>query len=104
MGTAPAVRYLATLQRVEVMTTREAEASLREQETPVSPAWLDFHDRYAGYIEPIGQDIAIWGLMSLRSSKPGRSPSIISCHRIKRSGTSSAPTSIRLISTSWARR
>src|SRR5207237_400079 len=36
-----AVRYLATLQRVEVMTTREAEASLRQQEMPISPVKVE---------------------------------------------------------------
>src|SRR6185295_3182144 len=63
MLTERARKYLATLQRMEAIPTRDAEASLRQQEVPISPAWLDFHDRYAGYVEPMGHDVAIWGLI-----------------------------------------
>lgn len=63
MLTERAQKYLQTLKRVEAVPTPEVAGSLRSQGAPVVPAWLDFHDRYAGYIEPIGRDTAIWGLM-----------------------------------------
>jgi hypothetical protein len=28
----------------------------------VRPAWLDFHEGYAGYVEPLGGEAAVWGL------------------------------------------
>ena len=29
---------------------------------PCPAAWLAFHQEYAGYVEPLGNDVAVWGL------------------------------------------
>jgi hypothetical protein len=36
---------------------------IRDQGFPCAPSWLEFHERYAGYVEVIGRDVAIWGLV-----------------------------------------
>jgi hypothetical protein len=37
-------------------------------ESPVFEPWLEFHDRYAGYEEPLGRDKAIWGIIHPRGT------------------------------------
>jgi hypothetical protein len=34
---------------------------------PCPSVWLDFHERYAGYIEKFGKDAALWGLAHPRA-------------------------------------
>ena len=58
--------YLATLKREAPVPTRELERVLKEQGATCFPAWLDFHERYAGYVEPIGLEMAVWGLVHQR--------------------------------------
>jgi hypothetical protein len=67
-------RYLASLRRIKAVPTPEVERALREQGLPCFSAWLDFHERYAGYVEPLGAEVAIWGIVHENSHwiKPGR--------------------------------
>jgi hypothetical protein len=60
--TERATRLLSTLQRVPALATREVEAILAGEGEPAAPAWLTFHDRYAGHVEVFGHDAAVWGL------------------------------------------
>ncbi|MCX2794703.1 hypothetical protein SAMN05660479_02242 [Microbulbifer thermotolerans] len=62
MLTDRAKKYLATLERVPSIPTREIERILSDNEYPCIPEWLEFHDRFSGYIEPLGLDRAVWGL------------------------------------------
>jgi hypothetical protein len=63
MLSARAQRYLATLRReAPVSRSTVLEALKREGAEPFEP-WLDFHARYAGYIEPLGLETAVWGLL-----------------------------------------
>jgi hypothetical protein len=57
-----AARYLAHCERWPAVPTGQVERSLREGGWPCPPAWLEFHDRYAGYLEHIHRDTAVWGL------------------------------------------
>lgn len=58
-----AVGLLSTLERRPFITTRKVEDILRNQGGPCYPKWLDFHERFAGYVDSIGRDAAIWGLI-----------------------------------------
>jgi hypothetical protein len=55
--------FLATLERRPSIPTKEVEAIIRDQGYPCFSPWLDFHERYAGYLEVFGQDWAVWGLV-----------------------------------------
>jgi hypothetical protein len=74
MLTHTAQNYLASLRRIEPVPTSEVERVIRTQGDPCPEVWLEFHDRYAGYVEPIGEDTAIWGLVHRDSYwiEPGR--------------------------------
>ncbi len=61
--TTRATTYLATLERTPTPSTAEVEAALRERSLPRFDSWLSFHERYAGYVEPLGRDKAVWGLI-----------------------------------------
>jgi hypothetical protein len=60
-------RYLASLQRLAPVPTAEVERALRRQGLQCYPAWLDFHERYAGYVEPIGLEAAVLGIVHAQS-------------------------------------
>src|SRR5690554_4111493 len=62
MLTDRAERYLETLDRVNFVPTEEIERILLENGHPCIRGWLDFHEKFAGYVEFIGQDRAVWGL------------------------------------------
>jgi len=47
-------RYLSKLNRITPVPTEEVERTLQRQELECFPAWLDFHERYAGYVEDLG--------------------------------------------------
>lgn len=65
---ARASAYLASLRRIDPVPTRTVEELLRaSQRTPPPTAWLDFHERFAGYVEPLGKETAVWGLSHQRS-------------------------------------
>lgn len=57
-----ATQYLSTLERRPSISTREVQGILRERKYPQPAPWIDFHDRYAGYVELLGKDWAVWGL------------------------------------------
>jgi hypothetical protein len=59
--------YLSTLKRQTPVSTEVVERVLKEQGVPCHPAWLDFHERYAGYVEPLGLESAVLGLVHERS-------------------------------------
>src|SRR5262249_52606230 len=68
--TKRAQSWLATLKREEPLPTAEVERLIRAAGWPPPQAWLDFHDKYAGYVEEVGPgDLAIWGLA--RPMNPG---------------------------------
>ena len=58
-----AKRYLMTLERVEAVPTRIVEDELRRSSTGPLAVWLDFHENFAGYVQPLGRESATWGLM-----------------------------------------
>lgn len=74
MLTDRAQKYLTTLQRLPPVPTRDVERALREEGAPCFEVWLDFHELYAGYVEPLGADQAVWGIVHQKSQwiPPGR--------------------------------
>lgn len=62
MLTNRARKYLATLKRVSFVPTKQVENLLSDCGCPCISKWLDFHEEYAGYVEVLGKDKAIWGL------------------------------------------
>ncbi|HEX9539784.1 MAG TPA: hypothetical protein VGA04_16630 [Streptosporangiaceae bacterium] len=56
-------RFLDQCERTTAVPTADVERILREDGWPTAPAWLEFHDRYAGYVERIYRDAAVWGLV-----------------------------------------
>jgi len=55
--------WLTTLPRQPAVSTESVCEVLIRNKTEPFESWLSFHERFAGYIEPIGVDIAHWGLM-----------------------------------------
>ena len=56
-------RLLAKRDRVERVPTSAVVSLLRDVGYPVFEPWVAFHDRFAGYVEPLGAgDIAVLGL------------------------------------------
>jgi hypothetical protein len=62
MLTKRALTYLSSLTRLPHTSVADVQATLCSQGLPCFPPWLDFHDRFAGYIEVLGRDRAIWGI------------------------------------------
>ena len=60
-------RYLGMCERYPAVPTADVERVLQAGGWLAPAAWLDFHDRYAGYVERIYRDMAIWGLAHLDS-------------------------------------
>jgi len=55
--------YLATLHREEPLPVAAVEKLLVAQNVPAHPAWLSFHEQFAGYHEDLGSDdVAVYGL------------------------------------------
>jgi hypothetical protein len=63
MLTRRALDYLATLQRDDPVPVSMVERMLIERGFEPYPAWLEFHAQFAGYWEPVGGSVAIWGLV-----------------------------------------
>lgn len=65
--------YLATLRRHPAVPVDEVAKALDRAGAPPYPAWLDFHERYAGFEEPLGRESAIFGIVHAHSYwlKPG---------------------------------
>lgn len=58
-----AQNFLATLERDKPVPVETIVQLLAAEGLEPVPAWLEFHQRYAGYREDIGAgDVAIWGL------------------------------------------
>jgi hypothetical protein len=69
--TKRAAAWLATLSRETPMPTTDVERLILVAGSTPHAAWLDFHDKYAGYIEEVGPgEIAIWGLARSASASP----------------------------------
>src|SRR5258708_6735285 len=62
MLTQRATRFLTNLERRSAIPTKEIESIIRSKGYPCFAPWLDFHERFAGYVEVWGRDWAIWGL------------------------------------------
>lgn len=63
--------WLATLPREPALDTARVEQLIVDAGWIAHPVWLDFHDRYAGYIEEVGpDDFAIWGLARAADADP----------------------------------
>lgn len=73
MLTERARQYLGTLERVTPVPAARVEQALREQGERCFPAWLEFQDRYAGYVQPLGFECAVFGIVHAQSwwIKPG---------------------------------
>jgi hypothetical protein len=69
-----AQRYLAGLERLPAVPVSRVEQALRDQGQPCFPAWLEFHERYAGYVETLGLERAVLGIVHEQSRwiVPGR--------------------------------
>jgi hypothetical protein len=59
--------HLATMKRGSAVPLEAVNAALKRAGCPAFDPWLDFHSRYAGYEEVIGNEVAIWGIVH---SKP----------------------------------
>jgi len=59
--------YLDRCERYPAVPTADVERILLAGGWPAPAAWLDFHDRYAGYVERIYRDTAVWGLAHTES-------------------------------------
>jgi hypothetical protein len=60
-------RYLSKLKRITPVPTAEVQRVLEQQGVECYSAWLDFHERYAGYVEPLGLEAAVLGIVHTRS-------------------------------------
>jgi len=63
MLTKRAQDYLRTLARRPAIPASEVERILKGAGSPCFDPWLAFHESYAGYVEPLGRDTAVWGLV-----------------------------------------
>src|SRR5215467_1789624 len=63
MLSSRAVAFLSTLERRSFVPTRKVEEIIGNRGYPCYPKWLEFHERFAGYVETIGPDVAVWGLI-----------------------------------------
>jgi hypothetical protein len=61
--TPRAQKFLTKLRRLPAVPVSDVVAALERAGAPAYPAWLDFHERYAGYVESLGRESAIWGLV-----------------------------------------
>jgi hypothetical protein len=67
-----AQKYLAQLHRDEPLPVAKVEQIIIAQGYPAHPAWLAFHEQFAGYHENIGSgNTAIWGLAFPTPRKSG---------------------------------
>jgi hypothetical protein len=63
-----ALDYLATLKRMPAVPVEQVADALKRAGCPAFQTWLDFHSRFAGYVEIIGREHAVWGIVH---SNPG---------------------------------
>ncbi|ASJ76627.1 hypothetical protein [Granulosicoccus antarcticus] len=60
--TERAQKYLGSLERRVPVPVADVRQALIDHGYPVLEVWLDFHDRYAGYCETLGEGGTTWGL------------------------------------------
>jgi hypothetical protein len=65
--TVRAEAYLAGLQRVRAPQVALVEERLKRLMPSVPTVWLAFHERFSGYVQLLGQDSAVLGLMHRES-------------------------------------
>lgn len=76
--------YLATLNREEPVPVASVAQLLAAENVPAHPAWLSFHERFAGYVEDIGSgDLAVWGLAFGTAKEFGGDALTVSVNRHK---------------------
>jgi hypothetical protein len=69
--TQRAQTWLSTLVRETPMPTLEVERLIRDAGGTPHALWLDFHDRYGGYVEVVGPgEVAVWGLARAADAIP----------------------------------
>lgn len=97
MLTQRAQSYLASLKRVRPVPAEELERVLKEKGVVRQPAWLEFQEQYAGYVEPLGADEAIWGILhensrwippgevDIEQAKEEGAESFVTCAEVHRS-------------------
>lgn len=59
--------FLAALRRHPAVPVSQVADAIREAGCAPYDTWLDFHERYAGYEQPMGRDTAIWGIVHANS-------------------------------------
>lgn len=59
--------FLAALRRHPAVPVSQVADAIREAGCTPCEVWLDFHERYAGYEEPLGKDAAIYGIVHANS-------------------------------------
>jgi hypothetical protein len=69
--TRRAYAWLATLRRERAMPTARVERLILDIGGTPHALWLDFHDRYGGYVEEVGPgEVAVWGLARAKDAAP----------------------------------
>lgn len=69
--TQRAQTWLATLPRETAMPTSRVERLILDVGGTPHALWLDFHDRYGGYVEDVGPgEVAVWGLARAKDADP----------------------------------
>lgn len=65
--TEVAKKFLSGLERVPAVTGSKVKEVLDSSEQPCFDSWLEFQDQFGGYVERIGADIAVWGIVHARA-------------------------------------
>jgi hypothetical protein len=69
--TKRAQTWLSTLDRETPVATTLVEQWIRDVGGTPHRAWLDFHERFAGYVEELAPgELAIWGLARAKDAEP----------------------------------
>jgi hypothetical protein len=58
-----ATAFLRTLPRKPHVSVADAERRLRDSEIEVVDSWLETHERYAGFVQPLLLETATWGIV-----------------------------------------
>lgn len=61
--------YLSSLEREDPTPIDVVYQLFEDYGVAPVDSWMDFHERYAGYVEHSGESIAIWGLCSETSNR-----------------------------------
>ena len=77
-----ATAWLGSLERRVPVSVERVRRALAEAGAPAPVPWLEFHERYAGYVVPLGLDGAVWGLAFERGTFwPSRVPFSVDVER-----------------------